>query len=59
MSLEEKIDELYERIFELNTRIIEKDNTMELIRDRLLHSNITIEECEFLLHFINKALGDD
>lgn len=55
---EEKIEELYERIFELNTRIIGKDNTMELVREKLLHSKITIEECEFVLHFINKVLGD-
>ena len=59
MSPEEKIDELYERIFELNKRIIEKDNTMEFIRDRLLHSHLTIDECAYVLTFLNKVLGDE
>ena len=53
MRPEEKIDELFERIFDLNGKIIWKEKVEETIREMLLHSHLTIQECENIFYFLN------
>ena len=53
MTPEEKIDELFERIFELNSRLMWRENTEEVVRDLLMKSNMPIGEVEEVFYFLN------
>ena len=53
MTPDEKIDELFERIFFYQSKLHWKENVERLVREMLLHSHLTIEECENIFYFLN------
>lgn len=46
-------DELYERIFQLRSDLFLREDIEEVVKEKLLHSHATIEECEYIFHFLN------
>lgn len=52
MNPEQKIDELYERIFSLKDRLYSQENTIEIAKDYIMHSNIPIVECMYLMDLL-------
>lgn len=53
MTPEEKIEELYERIWFYKDKLITYDNVLELARKQLMKSNIPIEEGAYLMSTLN------
>lgn len=53
MTPDEKIDELYERIFFYQSKLHWRENVEEIVRDLLLHSNMPIGEVENIYYFLN------
>lgn len=53
MTPEEKVDELYERVFDLKDKLFYKEIMEEIVRDMLLHSSIPIGEIEDILFYLN------
>ena len=47
------IEELYERIEELRSKLYWREDIEEIIREMLLHSTISIGECEDIFRFLN------
>lgn len=47
------IEELYERIDELHSKLYWKEDIEEIVRELLLHSTISIAECEEIFFFLN------
>ena len=47
------IEELYERIDELHSKLYWREDIEEIIRDMLLHSSISIGECEDIFRYLN------
>lgn len=53
MTPEERIDELYERIFFYQSKLHWRENIEEKIREMLLHSHMPIGEVEDIFYFLN------
>ena len=53
MTPEEKIDELFERIFFYQSKLHWRENIEEKIREMLLHSHMPIGEVENIFYFLN------
>lgn len=53
MTPEEKVDELYERVFELKDKLFYRERMEEIVREMLLHSSISIGEVEDILFYLN------
>ena len=53
MTLEEQIDELYERIAYYRTKLYEREDIEEVVREYLLHSNMPIREVESVFCMLN------
>lgn len=53
MTLEEKIEELYERIWFYKDKLITYDNVLKLARKQLMKSNIPIEEGMYIMNVLN------
>lgn len=51
--MEEKIDELYERIAFYRTKLYEREEIEEVVRDYLLKSNATIGEVSNIFYMLN------
>lgn len=51
--MEEKIDELYERIAFYRTKLYEREEIEEVVRDYLLKSNATIGEVANIFYMLN------
>lgn len=47
------IEELYERIDELHSKLYWREDIEEKIREMLLHSTISIGECEEIFRYLN------
>lgn len=47
------IDELYNKIADLRDKLHWRRNIEELVRERLLHSSISIGDCETIFYFLN------
>ncbi len=47
------IDDLYERIAELREELWFRKDMEELIKDKILHSSISIGECETIFYYLN------
>ena len=47
------IEELYERIDELHSKLYWREDIEEKIRELLLHSTISIAECEEIFRYLN------
>lgn len=47
------IEELYERISDLRQELWFRRDTEELVKERLLHSSLSIEECDTIFYFLN------
>ena len=53
MTPDEKIEELYERIFFYQSKLHWRENIEEKIREMLLHSHMPISEVENIFYFLN------
>ena len=53
MTPEEKVDELYERVFDLKDKLFYRERMEEIVREMLLHSSIPIGEAEDILFYLN------
>ena len=49
----EKIDELYERLIDKSYTIIDLENKIEMVKEMLLHSTISISECDLICRFLD------
>ena len=49
----EKIDELYERLIDKSYTIIDLENKIEMVKDMLLHSTISISECDMIFRILD------
>ena len=47
------MDELYERIWDLESDINTKNNMIELAKELVMHSDISIELCERVMSVLN------
>ena len=53
MTPEEQIDELYERIAYYRTKLYEREDIEEVVRELLLHSNMPIGEVASVMWILN------
>lgn len=53
MKLIDKLDELWKEKADLQSQLILKEIIETKVREMLLHSNIPINECENIFHFLN------
>lgn len=53
MTPEEKVDELYDRVFDLKDKLFYRERMDEIVRDMILHSSIPIGETEDILFYLN------
>lgn len=54
MTPEEKVDELYDRVFDLKDKLFYRERMEEIVRDLLLHSSLSIRETEDIFYYLNK-----
>lgn len=53
MTSEQQIEELYERIAYYRTKLYEREDIEEVVREYLLHSNMPIREVESVFCMLN------
>jgi len=53
MAIEEKIDELYERIWFYKEKLITSETVISFVRKKLITSHIPIEEGMYIMNMIN------
>jgi len=53
MTPEQQIDELYERITHYRTKLYEREDIEEVVREYLLHSNMPINEVACVMWILN------
>lgn len=53
MTPEQQIDELYERIAYYRTKLYEREDIEEVVREYLLHSNMPINEVASIMWILN------